>query len=189
MKDIKRIKRHRNTSNTLQNQLLCIVPEDQIQGVPGVYSDEVCNFELYSKPVRPKHNHKDRMKEMIEKRYQTSISNIKFTPQGEEMQRYKHAIAKLPNYTESMSLQYDGWETLKFRRSEYKGHKYNKSTPMSVLRYALVEDRNAKGWNKDHMMVKIDKKIDLAKNDSGHLQDIIDYLNKENDDVEYGADV
>ena len=104
------------------------------------------------------------------------------------MQKYKHAVAKLPNYTESMSLQYNGWATLKFRRSKYKGNKYDKSTPMSVLRYALVEDRNAKGWNKDHMMAKIDKKIDLAKNDSGHLQDIINYLNKENDDVEYGAD-
>ena len=56
------------------------------------------------------------------------------------------------NYTESMSLQYNGWETLKFRRSEFKGQKYNKTTPMRVLRIALVEDRNAKGWNKDHMM-------------------------------------
>ena len=38
-------------------------------------------------------------------------------------------------------------------------------------------------------MKKIDEKIELAKNDSAHLQDIIDYLNKEDDSLTAGNDV
>ena len=88
MKDLKRIKRHNNTSNILKKELLCIVPEGQIEGIPDTFDDETCNFELYSKPVRQKNNSKVRMKEFLEKR----IKQLQDLPQDYGMDKPASAV-------------------------------------------------------------------------------------------------
>ena len=40
LKDLKRIKRHDNVSKILNNEHLCIVPEGQIESIPGILDHE-----------------------------------------------------------------------------------------------------------------------------------------------------
>ena len=39
-----------------------MVPEIQLEGIPGALDAELCNFELYNKSTRPKHNQAERLK-------------------------------------------------------------------------------------------------------------------------------
>ena len=62
---------------------MCIVPEAQLEGIPGALKAETCNFEVCHRPTRPSGDHKERLRHFIDERYKTSISNItSFTPQG-----------------------------------------------------------------------------------------------------------
>ena len=48
MSDIKRIKRHTNTSDTLSCHPNMIVPKAQLESIPGVYSGEAVNFRMFT---------------------------------------------------------------------------------------------------------------------------------------------
>ena len=46
--DIKKSRRHNNASEQLKKELLCIVPEAQIESIPGLLKGgETCNFEIF----------------------------------------------------------------------------------------------------------------------------------------------
>ena len=138
---MKRIRRHEIAKSNLLDEPLCIIPERQLEGLPGNGLGDACNFEILQQQIRPKHNASDRMKRFLAARYQQSISNIVFTPQEIERQKYKHAKRRLPNFSFSRSLNFDPWEATQFRKNFLNGKKYNLDTPLFVLKEALMKDR------------------------------------------------
>ena len=67
---------------------------------------------------------------------------------------------------------------MKFRKDTLNHKKYNIDTPINILKEALLEDKLRKGNKKEHITNLIEQKIELAKEDKNHLQDVVDYLNK-----------
>ena len=76
MKDSKRVKRHQNISQTLQSQELCIVPQSQVEGITDGFDDDLCHFDVYTKPF--KHNMNKNIKSSVRHRLdkRDPISNI-----------------------------------------------------------------------------------------------------------------
>ena len=86
------------------------MPQNQVESVPGVFQDEICNFDMLNMSTRPNRDGKKRLKKFIEERYKNSISNIaNFTPDDIESRMYRRA-RKNPGYSESRSLKFDAWE-------------------------------------------------------------------------------
>ena len=139
--------------------------------------------------TRPSKDGKKRLKRLIEERYKQSISNItNFTPDDIESRMYRRA-RKNPCFSESRSLKFDPWETMKAIKAAKNQNKYNIDNPVNILKEKLIDDRVAKGHNRATETLKAEKKILLAKEDPRHLQDIVDYLNKKPTYVSNGEEV
>ena len=87
--DVKRVKRHENTKNAIQRNRILLLPQGQLEGIPGVLDGDACRFEVFTQPLHTVTTPKKQLASFLEKRSRTSISNIKMQHAGEETRMFR----------------------------------------------------------------------------------------------------
>ena len=54
LKKDKRVKNHNKTKSLLETQSLFVVPEIQVESIPGALQSDLCHFDIVQKNLRPK---------------------------------------------------------------------------------------------------------------------------------------
>lgn len=57
IKEMKRIKSVKNVADGLRTNRILMVPETQLEAMPGALDSDLVNFEICNRPTRPKLNH------------------------------------------------------------------------------------------------------------------------------------
>ena len=57
IKEFKRIKSVKNVTASLRSNKMLMVPETQLEAMPGTLDSQLVNFEIYNRSTRPKLNH------------------------------------------------------------------------------------------------------------------------------------
>ena len=118
---------------------------------------------MFGKPVRDKQTTKQRIKNALDKRFQYSISNIKYDLNSIDDKKFKRA--RELGAKESRSLQYNAKETAlyyKKERARKTEKKFTVDTPIRVILDALVEEKNPKGLDKGRTKAFVEKALKIA---------------------------
>ena len=146
-----------------QEQQLLIVPKEQVENIDGAFEGDECHFELFGKPVRNKPTQKELIKRALDKRFQYSISNIRYDLNSIEDKKFKKAREN--GAKESKSLLYNARETelyYKKERARRVDKKFSVDTPIHQILEALVDQKNPKGLDRGRVKTFVEKALKIA---------------------------
>lgn len=142
LQEVKRSKRHLRAYDLLAKDKLLVIPERQVQQMPGV-PDDLATFDIFPHSVRLRRNFKKDIDRALKKRVQYSISNIKLPEMKADFHMFKPLKHRGP-IENSPSLTYDAEDKLSMmEREKVTG---DRDTVFNNIRAYLVETgRKMKG--------------------------------------------
>jgi hypothetical protein len=98
------MERFGKSQDLLDRHGVLVIPQKQLDSIPGMTGSEICNFDLFNQSIKPTHSIKKDLQIFFKKRQNVSISNLKLPNVDGSGRKIFKPHKNRPGYDQSESL-------------------------------------------------------------------------------------